>query len=127
MLMYREGLFDFEETNLNLSLANNETEGKLKFEKLIELLEAVVQSLFTEEGPVQDELVQQAVSQLPDSIQQLIFYRTWKIFGCLQGIHYDFGRHSYLHLPGELKPHYYANAENRVGIVCKLIEELNNF
>jgi hypothetical protein len=80
--------------------------------------------LFTEEGPEQDVLVLTTIAKLPPSIQQLIFYRTWKLFGCLQGVHYDFGRHSFLHLEGELKSHYFANNENRVQIVCKLNEDL---
>ena len=126
--MYREGAFDFEETPLDFSLvqlANGEGEAQL--DTVIKLLESLVEVLFQPEGPEQDALVQETVSRLPESIQQLIFYRTWQSFGCLQGVHYDFGRHSYLHVEGELKHDYFANGENRVQIVCRLIEDLNNF
>ena len=67
-------------------------------EAIIKNLESLVEMLFSEENSEQDALVQMTVSQLPDSIQQLIYYRTWQSFGCLEGVHYDFGRHSFLHL-----------------------------
>jgi len=127
MLMYREGLFDFEESPLEFTLPAAKEGEKLELANIIKMLEALVEILFSGEGPEQDALLQEAVVELPESIQQLLFYRTWWSFGCLMGVHYDFGRHSFLHIQGELKPHYFSNQENRVQTVCKLIEDLNNF
>lgn len=127
MLMYRDGQFDFDEADLVFSLPAPKDTTKLELSNLIKMLEALVEILFGGEGPEQDVQLQQAVSQLPESVQQLLFYRTWWSFGCLTGVHYDFGRHSFLHIKGELKSHYFANQENRVQTVCKLIEDLNQF
>ena len=63
---------------------------------------------------------------LPACIQDVLCFKVWESFGKVQGIHYDFGRHSYLHIPGELNEAYYANPETRIQLVCQLLEDLRS-
>ena len=78
--------------------------------------------LLTTEG-YSDE-IKQSFEALPACIQDLICYKIWESFGKIEGIHNDFGRHSYLHLPGQLSETYFASPEIRVQLVCALIDEL---
>jgi hypothetical protein len=67
MLMYREGLLDFDETPLSFTLPPENA--KVELTNVIKMLEALVELLFGEETPEQDEVVQQTVGKLPDSVQ----------------------------------------------------------
>jgi hypothetical protein len=75
LLMYREGVFDFKDTQLKFDIVPLQNESSL--ENLIKLLETHVATLFAPESPDQEALTFQTFSLLPDSIQQVIFYRTW--------------------------------------------------
>ena len=68
--------------------------------------------LLSTEGYSED--AKQSFEALPSVIQNLICYKVWESFGKIEGIHMDFGRHSYLHLPGQLNEAYYASPENRI-------------
>ena len=71
-----------------------------------------MEKLFTNHGFNQE--VVDSFQLLPKSIQDLICYRIWESFGRIEGIHYDFGKHSYLHLPGELNEAYYSKPDYRI-------------
>lgn len=60
------------------------------------------------------EDVKTSFEAMPGCIQDLICYKVWESFGKIEGIHNDFGRHSYLHIPGQLNEAYYANPESRI-------------
>lgn len=44
--------------------------------------------------------IKSSFESMPSCIQDLIGYKVWESFGKIEGIHNDFGRHSYLHLSG---------------------------
>lgn len=90
--------------------------------ELAQKVELHMETLLTAEG--YSEQVKASFEALPACIQDVIAYRVWESFGKMQGIHNDFGRHSYLHLPGQLNEAYFANPESRIQIVCTLLDEL---
>ena len=61
-----------------------------------------------------DQTIVDSFNSLPKSIQDLICFRTWESFGKIEGVHYDFGKHSYLHLQGELNEAYYSKPDYRI-------------
>ena len=61
-----------------------------------------------------NEDVKQSFEALPACMQDLIAYRVWESFGKIEGIHNEFGRHSYLHLPGELNEAYFASPDIKI-------------
>lgn len=81
-----------------------------------------MEMLLTTEGYSDD--VKSSFETLPAIIQDLICYKVWESFGKIEGIHNDFGRHSYLHMPGSLNEAYFSNPENRIQIVCAILDEL---
>ena len=80
--------------------------------------------LLSSEGFSED--VKSSLEALPECIQEIICHKVWQSFGKIEGIHNDFGRHSYLHLQGQLSESYFASPESRVQIVCALIDELRS-
>jgi hypothetical protein len=75
LLMYREGVFDFKDTSLKFDLVPQQNE--LSLENLIKLLENHVATFSAPESTDQEAITFQTFSLLPESIQQVIFYRTW--------------------------------------------------
>jgi hypothetical protein len=57
-----------------------------------------MEMLLSTEGYSDD--VTQSFEAFPSCIQDLICYKTWESFGKIEGIHNDFGRHSYLNIQG---------------------------
>ena len=70
--------------------------------------------------------IKSSFETMPACIQDLIGYKVWESFGKIEGIHNDFGRHSYLHLSGQLNEAYFMNPETRIQIVCTLLDELRS-
>ena len=93
-----------------------------KLEQLANQVEIHMEILLQSAG-YSDE-VKQSFETLPQCIQDLICHKVWQLFGKIEGVHHDFGRHSYLHLPGELNEAYHASHENRIQILCTLLDEL---
>ena len=136
MLSYGEGSLSLQETSVTAQArdpleeekhsenAQSTQEISRRLENLAQKVETHMEILLSTEG-YSDE-VKRSFEELPACIQDIICYRVWHAFGKIEGIHYDFGRHSYLHLAGQLNEAYFASPEIRIQIVCALLDELRS-
>ena len=139
LLAYGESKLEYQNLSIELPISNPEEEEKhpenegrpsstsaqasnQKLAQLTNQVELHMELLLSTEG-YNDE-VKQSFEALPACIQDLIAYRVWVSFGKIEGVHNDFGRHSYLHLPGQLNEAYFARPDIKIQIVCTLLDEI---
>jgi len=63
--------------------------------------------------------------KLGKTLQNFIFYKTWEHKGSVQGIHFDFGRHSYFRT-NEVGEFYHLGDDERVNLILFVQELINN-
>lgn len=67
--------------------------------------------------------IEETLHSLSKVIQDLIFYRAWDLKGRIHGIHFDFGRHSYMRTH-EIPEYYWMSDEERVNLLLFIQERM---